>query len=189
MENPSCKCPLNVNCLSIRGFSAGQPKIGSVTKMPAPISPIPANLISNGPRNFALSELHTCFKPCEKIINKIPVIIKFRICVQPVSPIESELNGYDNELQLGLIMPSIRTTIRNNGPAIAPQSKRGFVFESVFIPFFNKSKIECNQKQCKMNEPANEQKFMGHGSPHEWKVYFKVSEIPTCPCSYKKCTR
>lgn len=66
--------------------------------MPAPISPIPTNLISNGPRNFSLSELHTFYKPKEKVTNKTPAEIKFEICAQPVSPMESELNGYNSEL-------------------------------------------------------------------------------------------
>ncbi|HEX2809844.1 MAG TPA: hypothetical protein VHN80_27085 [Kineosporiaceae bacterium] len=62
-------------------------------KMPAPIRPTPNNPISTGAQIPPPSRRSRERKPTAKAIINVPVTMKFVICIQPRSPIDSELTG------------------------------------------------------------------------------------------------
>lgn len=101
----------------MNGIFSGKPNTGSVVKIPEPIKPMPTNA-NDTAANLLPVFLLTAME--NKKINS-PDIIKVQTCIQPFSPIASELIGYRKALYPLLNMPCIqKLTIKESGP-VNPQ--------------------------------------------------------------------
>ena len=94
-ENKLCSVPwvVVVATVGTRGEPGGKPLAGSVLKKPAPIRPTPTNPIRRGSQEEPPDRRNACRKPITKATTSDPVIRKFTFCIQPNSPIDSELTG------------------------------------------------------------------------------------------------
>lgn len=113
-ENQVCNLPCSVNGIFLKGIFSGKPNTGSVVKIPEPVKPMPTNA-NNTAANLLPVFLLTAME--NKKINS-PDIIKVQTCIQPFSPIASELIGYRKPLYPFLNRPCMqKLTIKMSGPA------------------------------------------------------------------------